>query len=337
MLISIYADPHWCQYSSIIRKNSSRYSLRLENLINSVNWVETTSQENNCDLIICLGDFFDKSDLNSVEITALKEINWAQNIPHQFLVGNHDMGRADLSQSSSHVFSSIKEFDVIDRPCSDSYPNINLCYLPYVLEDSRKDISSYFNITNSNPCILFSHNDLKGIQMGKFISKQGFSIEEIESNFKLCLNGHLHNGAWVSSKILNCGNLTGQNFSEDAKRYHHCLYILNTDTLEIKSIENPFAFNFYKLDGIDDSIQANSVCTIRCHESNLQQVREWADSNSNIFEYRLVVEHEDNTIVDSIMDVESFSIDHLKQFRDYVTSNFENTEILLQELQEVLR
>ena len=33
----IYADPHWSQYSSIVRKRGNKYSMRLHNLINSLN------------------------------------------------------------------------------------------------------------------------------------------------------------------------------------------------------------------------------------------------------------------------------------------------------------
>ena len=74
--------------------------------------------------------------------------------------------------------------------------------------------------------------------MGPFISKTGFTIEDIENNCDLFINGHLHNGMKITNKIINLVNLTGQNFSEDALRYEHKIMILDTHTLEYKYIIN---------------------------------------------------------------------------------------------------
>ena len=71
MKILIVGDVHWSTYSSIVRSRGKKYSTRLENLINSVNWAERIADEENCDRIIYLGDFFDKADLTAEEITAL--------------------------------------------------------------------------------------------------------------------------------------------------------------------------------------------------------------------------------------------------------------------------
>ena len=80
------------------------------------------------------------------------------------------------------------------------------------------------------------------------IYKEGFSIEEIEENCTLFINGHLHNFSTVGNNIVNLGNITGQNFSEDGYAYPHQCMILDTVKREIEYIENPFALYFYKLD-----------------------------------------------------------------------------------------
>ena len=41
----IYSDPHFCEFSSIIRSQGKKFSVRLENLIKSVNWVENLAIE----------------------------------------------------------------------------------------------------------------------------------------------------------------------------------------------------------------------------------------------------------------------------------------------------
>ena len=62
------------------------------------------------------------------------------------------------------------------------------------------------------------------------------------------VNGHLHNGNRISKNLINLGILTGANFGEDAARYPHNIMVLDTDTLAFELIENPYAFNFYKLE-----------------------------------------------------------------------------------------
>ena len=56
MRILIYSDNHWCQYSSIVRKRGEKYSLRLENQIESVSWAENLSMDAGCEKIIQLGE-----------------------------------------------------------------------------------------------------------------------------------------------------------------------------------------------------------------------------------------------------------------------------------------
>ena len=86
MKIGIIGDIHFCEYSSILRTRGDKFSTRLENCIKSINWAEDLTR--NCDKVIYLGDFFDKSSLNASELTAFSEINF-NIVPHSFLVGNH--------------------------------------------------------------------------------------------------------------------------------------------------------------------------------------------------------------------------------------------------------
>ena len=89
MKILCYTDNHFCERSSIITKYGTKYSLRLENQLASLNWAEQLAIDEGCAMIVCLGDFFDKPHLTDQEITAIQDIKWAEDIPHYFLVGNH--------------------------------------------------------------------------------------------------------------------------------------------------------------------------------------------------------------------------------------------------------
>ena len=351
----ICGDVHWSQYSSIVRKRSDIYSYRLENLIQSVNWVEDLAEDQNCDLVIYLGDFFDKPDLNAEEITALQDVSW-NNSDHFFLVGNHEISRADLTYNSANTFLSRDNFSVVSFPrMVDIDRNYTMAFLPYVAEYGRKNIKTYFTETNKD-IILFSHNDIKGVQMGVFKSTEGFGVEEIEDFCTVCFNGHLHNGGKVSKKIINVGNLTGQNFSEDAFVYKHSVVILDTLDMSKAVFDNPFAMNFYHIDFTGKDIDyineismmmgKNCVATIKCDEKDFHYLRSRfnplcrEDSlpyNCNMVESKFIVNYSTNNYTDVEDNIDNTPVNHLDKFKSYMLEKYDHSDALIAELQEVCK
>ena len=349
----IYAENHWSQYSSILRQRGNKYSLRLENQIQSINWAESLAIELQCVIVVHLGDFFDAPSLNSEEITALKEIKWAD-LPHMFLVGNHEIGTRNLEFNSINSLAIINKFNIIDSIISIPFDDVEVVAIPYVFESDRPSIKTLFK-TNKSKKIVFSHNDIKGIQMGKFISKEGFDINDIADSCSLFINGHLHNGEKIGN-IINVGNLTGQNFGEDAFKYDHVALVLDTDDMKVAVFENPYALNFYKLDFVDNNnidyinqvssaLKHNAVCTVRCRDSDVEYLKKRFGVVSDdiiphcnkITASRFVVvpdvKAESNS--DSIDTISK--VDHLQLFRDYVISNLGADDVVMSELQEVCK
>lgn len=335
MNILLYADPHWSQYSSIIRTRGDKYSTRLEQEIQTINWIEQVAIQNNCKEIICLGDFFDKSTLCAEEITALKDISFSKDIQHSFLVGNHEMALNTLEYSSAHIFN-LPDCFLFDTPMVWQKTNsLEICYLPY-LPDA--DSQSIMDIFGPKTCkrIIVSHNDIAGIQMGKFVSKTGLKIADIEANCDLFINGHIHNGSEITDRVINLGNVIGQNFNEDAFTYGHHVLILDLHTLQRRYIENPYAFNFYKLNNISESfsVKNNAIVTCRVLEKEAEKARNILDNNSNIIASRLIIENSPERNIDS---VPLNNIDHVKQFSQYIIDNIGADEITQFELQEVCK
>lgn len=342
MRLLIFSDNHFCSNSSIVRSKGNKYSVRLENQIQSLNWVNQLAIDKQCDKMICLGDFFDSASLNSEEISALKEIEW-NNIPKYFLVGNHEMGSNDLSLNSTNALHEIGQ--VIDKVSADDSFGYRLIYLPYILEENRKDLDYYihelyngmFETQEVKHTIILSHNDLKGLTFGKYQSKQGFDIKDIENYCDLFINGHLHNQTQISKKILNLGNLTGQNFSEDGFKYSHCAAILDTDTLQMELINNPYAFYFYKIEAKDLNDLENqisrldnnySIGTIKIPEQYLKEARELCDSHFKC--YRLMIIP--NLNVEQTDKKELIKVDHIQQFKDCLVERLGISDILNEEL-----
>lgn len=349
MNVCIYTDPHWSQNSSIVRSRGTKYSTRLENLIQSINWVEQLAWDTGSECVICCGDFFDASILNAEEVSALQEIRWAP-LSHLFLTGNHETNVSSLEYSTSDLFKLCPNSCVIKTPQQYFIENttVEFCFLPYVLERDRKKISDYFGPQTSNR-VMFSHNDIKDVQYGSFLSTEGFEVTDIEQNCNLYFNGHIHHCCNVTPKILNVGNLTGQNFTEDATKYEHCAVVLDTETLTYKLYKNPYALHFYKLDLSEYSsieniteelskLSVNAVATISVSESMAIQAREVLENlkKDHIQEYRLLIKR---TTTDVVSD-ESYSfneVDHLKQFEKYILTTFEHSNVLKEELQAIMK
>ncbi len=345
MKILIFTDNHFCETSSIVRKFGTKYTIRLENQIESLNWVEDTALKNNCDLVVCAGDFFDKPTLTDMELTALQDIRWQPSLEHLFLVGNHE------SSVNGLRFNSVKSLErkpimrVVSEPIKlcDAEEGFDLCFLPYVIESDRKSIKDYFGERTDRKRIIISHNDIKGLQMGMIVSQTGFEIADFEANSDLTVNGHLHNGQKVSGKVVNLGNLTGQNFSEDAFRYKHNVMILDTTTLKYELIENPHAFNFYKLSVKDESdiaqlskLKNNSIVSINCAKSMLESLQNALDSSECIIESRVITIQDptDSATVENIADL---TVDHIAKFIDCAKERLGNGKILQEELAEICK
>ena len=330
MKLLIVGDVHWSQYSSILRTRSGRYSTRLNNLIQSVNWAERTAESNECEAIIYLGDFFDKSELNAEEITALSEVNWST-LPHWIICGTHEMGDKYHYSSSAKLFRMLNNFVVVETPDTlANAENITYIFLPYVLEDERKPLAEYIGGNIGEEVYVFSHNDIQ-MQYGQYKSVNGFTTDEIEKNCDKFFNGHLHNRQ-IDGKIENVGNLTGQNFSEDAEKYSHGVVIFDTETSKEWFIENPHALNFYKIDK-KIPLKHNAIVSATVYENEYEDMKKYLDDNAML--YRIQVARDVSDMVETTFE-EIINVDHISKFRDYVLGNIGNDELIKSELETIL-
>lgn len=332
MKLLVYADNHFCKYSSILRSRGNRYSTRLENQLNSMLWVNSMAVKYGVKAMIGVGDFFDKPQLEPEEITALSELHFAEGVDKIFIVGNHESNMADLSFNSSNVF---KGCPVWHEPMTLDFDDIELCFLPYCNEENRKTIEETFG-KKTKKRIIFSHNDLK-MQYGQYTSKVGYEIKDIEDNCDLFFNGHLHNATNVGDKIILVGNLTGQNFSEDAFKYQHRIIILDTDTMTYESVENPYAFNFYQITENTDLeyIKNNAVISAVVSSGHAVEMRERLERMPNVISFR-VVETKETTAGDGIdTDSADLSIDYLQKFSEYIKSTMGESANINSEVEHI--
>ena len=152
----------------------------------------------------------------------------------------------------------------------------------------------------------------------------------------------MHNGQAVTSKVINLGNLTGKDFGENAFNHTHNIAVLDTADMSITYIENPFAFNFYKIQ-IDcendllslSQLKNNSVVSIKCAQSLVEKARKYIEEIPNIIESRIIIIRQYEEVEEaSELD---FTIDHLNRFIECCKTNIENTVLLEEELSEICK
>lgn len=346
MRILMFTDLHMCPQASIINKWGSKYPRRLENCIETVNWLERKAEELGCEYIINLGDFFDKPDLTSETITAIQEIQWS-NIMHYHLVGNHDASNSSLIFNSVNALTA-GNHSIITNPNMLFLDDCDILFLPYVVECDRKPLEQYLldkngkYIDTGKPRVILSHNDIKGLQLGPIVSKTGFSIEEIEANCTWFFNGHLHSSQTITPKIVNLGCTTGKDFGTDALMHSHRIAILDTSTMSVEYIENPHAFNFYKIQIDSESdlqclsqLKNNAVVSIKCAQNLVEKTRQTIEEISNIIESRIIIvrQYEETDETPEL----NLTIDHLTRFIECCKTNIENSTLLEEELSEICK
>ena len=338
MRVLIYSDVHISQDSSIVKTFGNKYSTRLEYIIKSLDWAEELAVKENCQAVFNLGDTFDKPTINPMEATAVQDVKW-NNLPHYILVGNHDSNVASLEYSSVAILKKLG-FNIITETTHLKDGETNFTFIPYIMNDNRKPLKEYLIGKND---IVLSHNDIAGFNFGFFVSTEGFSIDEIQKDCRLFLNGHLHNSSFLDKKILNVGNLCGQNFSEDASKYDHGCWILDTDSMSLDFYENPYALNFYKIEYSPNrkhtlsQLKNNSVLMIKCERKDQDKLQKDLDiiKHKVVATRVLLYDKEVLSSIDSTVKLEK--IDHLKQFTDFIHDKLGNTDLVNSELSEVCK
>ena len=294
-----------------------------------------------------MGDFFNRQFLSDQEITALKDIKW-NNLPHYFVVGNHESEEVDLKFSSAFILAGPNRA-VISDPTHFDLGGWEVCFLPYMVSRNIVPISSIFGHKSAfKPRLVFSHNDIKGIQYGPVLSTFGFPIEDIEAESDLFLNGHIHNGTKVSEKVINLGNLTGQDFKEDAFKYSHNALLLETfpdGKFMYNYIENPYAFNFYHIDiNTNEDLQKFSkiknqaVLSVKCKAALLDEVNNIIAKNKNKITEKRIITYQDFSDGDNPeLDITDLSVDYLAELCTCCRAKLDNTPALEYVLAEICK
>lgn len=252
--LGVFSDSHFSLTSSILtNKSGYKFSARLDYLIKSFKWMYELFEEEGVKAIVHAGDLFD-SDIILPEVgSALSEaLSYnTSNIPQYFLLGNHEKKDLGVKYNSLSLLSQSSNIEIIDSTKQALFigDDKHASFLPYTKEMIDMNMTYCYDNHDSIGYnqILFSHVDYLGMKAGAITLDSGISIEDVSDRFKLILNGHIHT---ASSKgdygnIVNIGAFTGLSFNDTYTKYYPGVIIVDTESLEIKRVANPYAILFF--------------------------------------------------------------------------------------------
>lgn len=268
MKVGVYADAHFSLNSSVVLGNKNSLDGRLTYLIETFKWMYETFREKSVETIIDLGDLSDSYNLRAEEITAIsRALSFNEDIPEVHILGNHERLSKAGDINSVEFLENIPNHRLIKDVTQEKLGGQLVTYIPYAIyEDGCFD-------SLENTRLAFSHIDIFGADTGGWSLKSGLSPVYLTKHFELVLNGHIHNGSWViKNKIINIGAISGQNFASKAIHWEPSIAIVDTDTLELELIENPYALRFYS-ETVDSVSKVMELMNSLDGERNVIQVK----------------------------------------------------------------
>ena len=296
MKILIYSDLHCCYTTSLlpIYCEGSKYTTRLQMVIDTGKWIAEMADKFNVDTIINGGDTFDSNIVRSEEISAISEFfsYFPDDIRHIIIVGNHEMLNDNFN--FANAFKNTSCVEVYDKPRK---LDDTISVIPYMKADKiNPELLS--SISNE---FLISHIDIKGSCLrDDYILDEGVDPDLIAEYFKFTANGHLHTAEKLSTMkntVYNIGSVSSVSFV-DSNSYIPSICIYDTDTGELKRIPNPNAILFRKMNisTVDDLITRLSkfdkryryVVRVTCPYNIREDIRSIVSRTDNIVSYRVV-------------------------------------------------
>ena len=228
-----------CDFHLGVRNDSPVF---LDYFKRSLRWLFTQLDQNKINMIIVLGDLFDRRKyLNYVTAKICREFFLEEceqrQIKTHIITGNHDVYYKNI-----HTVNALREIignryqyiQIYDEPALLNLDGTDIQLIPWIC-DSNKDIS-YGAIKNTKADILMGHFDIKGFELHSGnISNHGDEASFF-SRFDLVFSGHYHHKS-SQGNIHYLGAFAEYTWSDynDPRGFT----IFDTTTRDFQFIQNP--------------------------------------------------------------------------------------------------
>lgn len=320
MKIVLSTDYHLKFSTQFDRVTERGLPSRLEEIIDSVNWVVETGKKHRATTFVGLGDIFDASErLNTKEGLAIMEMfqhikaKFANNF---FLVGNHDQISAE--HNILDLFSSIVK--VYSKPSFVDVQGARLFFLPYIREseDVYKALKGFEALDCPGKKYAFCHFWDSSVMS---VDPEAIDLSKVNVNFfdRIFLGHHHVPTSNLASKVVYVGTLLNKKFNETGPK--GC-WILDTETNHISFYKNPHSPEFFQamdttiLTDIEN-LETNAYYRVACSPENVLEVSKILSKTKG---FELISKQSDgvDAMKVSILNVEKKNATSLK---DYIFSN----------------
>lgn len=209
---------HTHKFSKVV---SDGFTTReLEHLSCADRICELVDKTPDCERVVFLGDMFGPVGDNvscqclmvvTEIISKIQQKCLSRNIPFDLIVGNHDVS-SYLNNKYSHKLYPFKNYagvNIYDQPTEKD----GFVYMPYCNSDEYA--TNYLeNVDDKENKVVFSHLELKYIDLGLGITTGKGVDPSVLEKFKMTISGHYHNGVNYSDKILICGSTQRLSFKD---------------------------------------------------------------------------------------------------------------------------
>ena len=248
-----FSDIHFHGTHRFSHITDEGYTIReLEHLSCAQTLIDICNKED-IDRIVFCGDLYQAVGDNLSTQTQSAVCEFVEKIskikPLDMLVGNHDLS-GTTNFKAVHKLIPFKYFDnvtVYDSPVEKD----GIVYMPYCTSDEYAT-TVLENIKDKKNKVVFSHLELKGINLGNGIETTHGVPLDLLLQFKMTIQGHYHGSSSYGPNIKVIGSTQRLSFKDPGKsRNNIIIYDTATNKVERRSFNCPDWLTFTD-DNIDD-------------------------------------------------------------------------------------
>ena len=248
-----FSDIHFHGTHRFSHITDEGYTIReLEHLSCAQTLIDICNKED-IDRIVFCGDLYQAVGDNLSTQTQSAVCEFVEKIskikPLDMLVGNHDLS-GTTNFKAVHKLIPFKYFDnvtVYDSPVEKD----GIVYMPYCTSDEYAT-TVLENIKDKKNKVVFSHLELKGINLGNGIETTHGVPLDLLLQFKMTIQGHYHGSSSYGPNITVIGSTQRLSFKDPGKsRNNIIIYDTATNKVERRSFNCPDWLTFTD-DNIDD-------------------------------------------------------------------------------------
>lgn len=238
-------------------------SIRLQECLDSINWLWTVAVDEGAKHIVILGDLFhDKRYVRAsvycpVWDTIRTHVTAHPDIHLYILVGNHDINDADAALNNVHPLSAL--CTVVERSLLVEAGNTaRLCMVAWSRD--KKSITDQINkwtlMKGPTGCrkLLFTHGSVieakvgSGVSLSPLIRLDSDTINSFDAVF--CGDIHIGQGA---GNVHIPGSLLSHDFNDEGEQKHCLVVDVKVNGCSVREVKNPYSPHFLIQDCNDTS------------------------------------------------------------------------------------